>query len=110
MSDTFLAAALERSFDLQNSSINNNIFSNFKLHLSSPTTKDSSTSTIKAFDNSVLPPPPPSPVEYVNNNKLPIVKINKINRLSESFSNEDLDNKDLDNKDLEIDNRRCIIL
>ena len=85
MSDTFLTGVLERSFDLQNINNVNKISSIFKLTLPSPVIKNRSFSNIHAL-NSIIPPPPPSPCEWINN-------------------------KDLNYKETNVDNNKiCIIL
>ena len=114
MSDSFLAAVLERSFDLQN--INNNIFSNFQFTLPSPVNINNLSSNIHSFTTVNLPPPPPSPSPYQikDKNEFKDINLQDISKLSHygfyaSSSELDLD-EDSNNKEKRKESQQCIIL
>ena len=116
MSDTFLAAVLERSFDLQNSSINNNIFSNFQFTLPSPVNVNNLSSNIHSFTSVNLPPPPPSPYQLEDRNGFKDINLQDVSELSNfgfnhnsSKSESDLD-EDSNNKEKRKESQQCIIL
>lgn len=106
MSDTFIAAVTIRNLDTEGNLIDNKSTSSFRLTLPSPVVRDNSFSTIQVFNNFVIPPPPPSPCEWVNNDSFIKIGLNDLNRVSESDSDEKLSNKNFEKNT----DRKCIIL
>ena len=66
MSDTFVAAVTIRSLDAEDNLINKDSTSGFKLTLPSQKASDNLFPKKEFLTiNNVLPPPPPSPYEYI---------------------------------------------